>query len=100
MFQKFTLFAARDAVYGNELWVTDGTTAGTSMLLDINPGYASSNPSDIVSLGNGKALFSASNGTTGYELWITDGTAAGTYMVKDINPTAGAVEAYGSSPND
>jgi ELWxxDGT repeat protein len=30
-------FAANDGVHGFELWSTDGTSAGTSMVVDINP---------------------------------------------------------------
>lgn len=38
-------FAATDSEHGEELWVTDGTKAGTKMEKDIVPGTASSNPS-------------------------------------------------------
>ena len=41
---------------------------------DINPDAGSSNPTSVVSLGNGKALFRASDGINGNELWMTDGT--------------------------
>jgi len=34
-----------------ELWVTDGTTAGTTLLKDINPGPGSSNPGYFAALG-------------------------------------------------
>ena len=32
---------------GRELWKSDGTSSGTSLVLDINPGSASSNPSHL-----------------------------------------------------
>src|SRR5215203_4619099 len=32
------LFVAREATHGHELWITDGTEANTSLLLDIYPG--------------------------------------------------------------
>ena len=87
------LFSANDRTsgifHGYELWVTNGTAAGTYMLKDINPGTGSSHPKNITALGNGKALFSANDGTHGYELWVTDGTANGTYLVKDINSGSG-----------
>jgi ELWxxDGT repeat protein len=87
------LFSANDRTsgifHGYELWVTNGTAAGTYMLKDINPGTGSSHPKNITALGNGKALFSANDGTHGYELWVTDGTASGTYLVKDINSGSG-----------
>lgn len=77
-------FSADDGTNGVELWVTDGTTAGTLMLKDISPtggGY----PSAFTEY-NGKLYFSAYDGTNGTELWVTDGTATGTLMLKDINP--------------
>ena len=88
------LFSATDATYGNELWATDGTSAGTHRISDIYAGFNNSYPSHITVLGNGKAVFQASDGTNsisgstphGVELWVTDGTAAGTKLVKDINP--------------
>src|SRR5205807_1372658 len=78
---------------GNELWITDGTTAGTSLVKDINPSAfspASSNPQYITVLGNGEAVFQADDGPGGRELWVTDGTAGGTMLVKDINLGAGS----------
>jgi len=90
---------------GLELWATDGTTNGTKIFKDINPGSASSNAfilpnfSSLYSGGsgdfhnalfNGKIFFMADDGTNGLELWITDGTDGGTVMVKDINPGTGS----------
>jgi len=69
--------------HGFELWVSDGTEAGTHMVKDINA-ESSSNPSNLKAFGN-KIYFNADNGTDGIELWATDGTTAGTYLVKDIN---------------
>ncbi|WP_410823541.1 ELWxxDGT repeat protein [Methylobacterium oryzisoli] len=80
--QRF-VFSANDGATGAELWVTDGTEAGTTRLKDINPGGNGSGAANFTALGNGKAVFSASD-TAGNELWVTDGTAAGTSRVKDI----------------
>ncbi len=87
-----TLFSANDGINGQELWVTDGTTAGTTLLKDINPGVGSSSPSGFTAFG-GKVVFQATTALGGNELWITDGTAAGTVLLKDI-----AVGATGSNP--
>ncbi|OSZ79144.1 hypothetical protein CAP35_13085 [Chitinophagaceae bacterium IBVUCB1] len=78
-------FRADNGTDGDELWVSDGTDAGTQMVKNINP-TGSSNPSDFCEF-YGKLYFSADNGTNGRELWVTDGTDAGTTMYKDIHPT-------------
>lgn len=88
-----TLFVANDGINGVEIWITDGTTAGTTLLKDINPG-GNSDPYLDNFLINGKLLFSANNGTAGDELWVTDGSSGGTQMLKDIMPGAS-----GSSPD-
>jgi ELWxxDGT repeat protein len=81
-------FQADDAVHGAELWKSDGTGGGTSMVKDIYAGSGSS--SAVPMLGSGGILyFAATDGTHGTELWRTDGSAAGTTMVKDINPGSG-----------
>jgi ELWxxDGT repeat protein len=80
---------------GAELWVTDGTSAGTILVKDIYAGASDSSPSNFTALGNGKALFSATDSSNGAELWITDGTLASTILVKDIY-----VGASDSSPSN
>ncbi len=68
-----------------ELWMSDGTDAGTVMLKDIYPGHESSYPEGFHDI-NGTLYFAAYNNTSGKELWKTDGSTAGTVMVKDIIP--------------
>ena len=77
-------FQASDGTNGQELWKSDGTSAGTVMVKDINPG-AGSNPSRMTAVGD-TLYFSADDGTNGDELWKSNGTLSGTTMVKDINP--------------
>jgi len=83
------VFAAEDATHGRELWTTDGTHGGTTLLKDIATGVGSegfpndSYPGDFVVLANGRAVFQAEDATHGAELWVTDGTSAGTMLVKD-----------------
>ena len=81
------LFSAFTSASGVELWVSDGTEGGTSMVKDINTtaGIGSS-PSHMTGFG-GKAYFSADDGTNGAELWVSDGTGGGTGLLKDINPS-------------
>lgn len=82
-------FAASDGVHGRELWRTDGTIAGTSMVVDLCPGLCSSTPANLLIVG-GELFFSAWDGETGIELWKTDGSAAGTVQVADIEPGPGS----------
>lgn len=70
---------------GSELWKTDGTTAGTTRVKDINPGPGGSQPIHMLAVGN-VVYFSADDGVHGFELWRSDGTEAGTFMVDDIEP--------------
>lgn len=80
-------FAASNEATGEELWVTDGTVAGTKMVKDINPGSGSSDINWMTRF-NDKVVFAANNGENGMELWISDGTENGTYIVKDIHDFA------------
>jgi ELWxxDGT repeat protein len=74
---------------GRELWTSDGTTAGTVLLKDINPGFLSGAPQWITNVG-GTLFFAAAEGATGTELWKSDGTTAGTVLVKDIRTGSGS----------
>jgi ELWxxDGT repeat protein len=62
------MFAGTNGVNGGEPWVTDGTSAGTAMLADLNPGATNSNPTDFTRAG-GLVYFAANDGTSGIELW-------------------------------
>jgi ELWxxDGT repeat protein len=86
-------FTAADA-NGEELWRTNGTAGGTSRVADINPGPASSQPSDFAAA-DGMLWFRANDGLSGFELWRSDGTAAGTLLVADLQPgSASSTPAY------
>lgn len=97
-FQNQLFFSAFDGgTNGNELFVSNGTTNGSSMLKDIHL-KGSSNVSEITVAGD-YLFFSATNGSDpfnatterGYEPWVSDGTASGTKRYADI------YAGYGSS---
>ncbi len=82
-------FTADDGIRGIELWKSDGTASGTTLVRDINPTVYSSHPMELTELA-GFLYFSADDGANGIELWKSDGTADGTELVENIHPTAGA----------
>ena len=84
-------FSADDGIHGNELWRSDGTATGTFMIMDIEPGVASSSPYNITAA-NDKIYFSANTISNGIEPWVSDGTAGGTQLLMDIK--AGDVSSY------
>ena len=75
---------ADDGVVGRELFATDGTAAGTSLVKDINANI-SANPRNLVVVG-GVIYFVVEDDKVGPELWKTNGAAAGTVLVKNIPP--------------
>jgi ELWxxDGT repeat protein len=78
-----TFFLGYDATYGQELWCTDGTSAGTRVVRDIAPGNSSPGIMRLTVVNN-VVYFFASDGVNGVELWRSDGTLSGTHIVADI----------------
>ncbi len=90
---------ALDDSHGEELWRSDGTSTGTSLVKDINPGAGYSSPNwnwgaSPITILNGSLFFAADDGIHGRELWKTDGTNVGTTLVKDIVPGAATSYVY------
>ncbi|MGE5609813.1 MAG: ELWxxDGT repeat protein [Bacillota bacterium] len=83
-------FSANDTVHGQELWKTDGTDRGTSLVADLTPGPGHSNPGGLTDV-NGRLFFVADN-----RLWVTDGTAAGTWGLATLNITRASMTAVGN----
>lgn len=71
------VFVATDPALGTELFVSDGTNAGTGILVDIRGGADSSYPSELTPV-EGGAFLTVRGFSGNTELWFTDGTAAGT----------------------
>jgi ELWxxDGT repeat protein len=77
---SWLFFTAKTDTGGTELYVSDGTGAGTHQVIDLAPGAASSSPDQLVRLGD-RLYFSADDGVHGSALWRTDGTPDGTELV-------------------
>lgn len=81
---------------GNELWVSNGTAAGTKRVKDIHAGNNSSNPFSLYAYNNN--LFFGADDGSGVALWRSNGTEAGTVKVKNIVPYGQDV--YNADYND
>jgi ELWxxDGT repeat protein len=73
------LLTADDRQHGMEPWVTDGTSAGTRLLADVEPGPEGSDSQFLGSLGEELLFWAEGSGSAG--IWATDGTPAGTRFV-------------------
>ncbi|QGJ70078.1 Hypothetical protein PBC10988_17670 [Planctomycetales bacterium 10988] len=87
-------FRANDGANGVELWMSDGTSAGTTLVKDILSGSSSSTPNQLTNV-NGTLFFEANDGS-GDGLWRSDGTSAGTYLIKTFSDGFNEPEAVGS----
>lgn len=75
-------FSANDRVNGDELWKSDGTTAGT-VRVGHSGTSANFTPRNLTNVG-GTLYFTAQTDETGMEIWKSDGTAAGTNVYRDV----------------
>lgn len=101
VFKNRVFFAADDAAGDTELYVTDGTAAGTKLFKALDAGRPiglDSDPQELTVAG-GRLYFHASTvvggASGGEEPWVSDGTVSGTRLLKDI-----AVGSGGSEPSE
>lgn len=78
-----TFFVAEDDQHGEEIWLTDGSTEGTRMLLDFYPGPKGSDPR-LLDAADGLLFFVVRSPVLGWGLWQSDGELAGTRLLKDF----------------
>lgn len=88
------VFTAETPGAGVEVWRTDGTSTGTALIADLEPGVDSSFPGSYVALGD-RVYFGARNSAVGEEVFSTDLHTAG--PVADLYPTPAS---GGSNPSD
>lgn len=72
-----------------DLWTSDGTRTGTTILLKSSPDKSFLSFFRFTALGD-KVFFTTSRRGPNYELYITDGTSQGTKVVKNFNNSPGS----------
>lgn len=85
-FNNLMFFKSSTAGFGDEIWVSDGSSENTRLLKDINPGSENAITTTFTASSvqfNNLLYFVADDGQTGGELWKTDGTTEGTIRVTD-----------------
>ena len=75
-------FLAYQSTTGQEVWVTDGTTAGTHMVADLYPGQ--NGDPILLGLVGTDLIFAESTSATHWQIYRTDGTAAGTHPLSSF----------------
>ncbi|HEY1013567.1 MAG TPA: ELWxxDGT repeat protein [Herpetosiphonaceae bacterium] len=90
-------FTTDDGVHGDELWRTDGTAAGTTLVKDVRSGAVGSDIAVMI-YANDALYFTSNTGNGIFQmaLWRSDGTAAGTAIDRVVS-TAGRHGEYQTS---
>ena len=97
-------FTSADGNGGQDLWVSDGTAAGTTVVQDFigtdtyngSTTYFSLNVSNLTAAA-GTLFFTAFDPTGGTDLWTSNGTTAGTTQLDDFKSSSGYGSYYDSS---
>ncbi|MBK8979296.1 MAG: hypothetical protein IPM29_25645 [Planctomycetes bacterium] len=84
-FGGFVYFEADFPPVGRELFRTDGTANGTSLVCEIEPGFGGASYWDLTPFG-GLFVFGALDNAHGSDPWISDGTPAGTRRIIELVP--------------
>ena len=79
-----SLYTIYSEALGQQLWATDGTPAGTRLVLNLDPGLGTRNQEFSFSQPN-NAVFVTDDGVHGQKLWFTDGTTGGTALLTTVD---------------
>jgi len=82
------VFNGYSAAAGTEPWVSDGTPAGTELLVNATGGSTSSFAQPIGQIAETEYIMVGHQGTACSSLYKTDGTPSGTQLVADLGQTA------------
>ncbi len=75
-------FVASTAETGRELWRTDGTALGTTLVRDLRLGAQGSSPKQLTAV-HDRLYFTANDDGRARNLWVTDGSKSGTQRLLD-----------------
>ncbi|MBK9633694.1 MAG: T9SS type A sorting domain-containing protein [Bacteroidetes bacterium] len=88
-FNGKVFFNGNDGIKGEEIWVTDGTSAGTTILIETQPGKTERGDIKRYYPFNSKVIFQANskafNLPSKNSIYITDGTPAGSSLLKTMD---------------
>lgn len=87
-FNGLLYFVGMETSQQSSLWKTDGTSAGTVKIRDMEIGLFKPEYMMIV---NGMLFFIAGSYENGQDLWRSDGTELGTVKIKDMDPASGNI---------
>ncbi|WP_197453474.1 ELWxxDGT repeat protein [Caulifigura coniformis] len=79
-------FFASDSQRGNELWVSDGTVSGTTVVQDVFAGTTGSSGAQLVATTN-RLFWVAQSSAGNLELWSSDGTVGNATALTNIGGT-------------
>ena len=99
VFNDRLYFTANDPERGTELFVSDGTAAGTQLAVDIDPGSDGSYPDNFVEFNN-KLYFTANNSFNEAEIYASDGTPDGTQLVARFDSGDNNASSFGTIANN
>ncbi len=77
------LYYVGQSEVGNDLWTSDGTSAGTQLVNDFQTSSDYIRPRKMTNA-NGQLFFTIFDPTIGFELWTSGGTAATTKLFKEF----------------